>query len=195
MVEVGGGKKRMLNRAVSKPLALIVVLSAALFALVAFLATGMETPITPDEAGYLSTAKFLVTGEGMNLSWIADYRFGQSILLAPAFLITDSPIEIYQLGLYLSCLATAFVPATLLAIARRLEIQLTWEVLLASCVVAVLPETSIGRESGPSTTAAPSSPGHRARSTGITPLAFAEDRSSSINSRHNSHRSPAWISR
>ena len=100
---------------------------------------GNSVPVLSDEIGYLSIANYLLTGEAMNLSSLASYRFGQAIVLLPAFLAGSDELQSYQYGVVISCIQTALIPVVLLGIARRLDLHLDWRVVGASFLVAVLP--------------------------------------------------------
>lgn len=100
---------------------------------------GNNVPIIPDEIGYLAIANYLATGEAMNLSSIASYRFGQGVMLLPAFWIGTSDAEIYRYGVAISCIQTALIPVVLLGIAKRMDFNIDWRVVVASFLVTIFP--------------------------------------------------------
>lgn len=116
-----------------------VVASVALFLCLVALGALMHVPILPDEVGYLSIAKYLAGEGALNLSQISPYSIGQGVLLTPAFWVTNSPPAAYQIGTYVSALATALVPLVLVGIAKIFRVPVTWEVVAAALVVAVFP--------------------------------------------------------
>lgn len=98
---------------------------------------GNNVPVIPDEIGYLSIARYLVTGEAMNIGAMPAYRFGQGLLLTPGWIF--DPARAYQIGVAASCISTALVPIFLVGIAQRLEIAVTPGVIVASFLVAAFP--------------------------------------------------------
>ena len=63
----------------------IAIGSIALFAALAYVAAGQTVPIVPDEVGYLAIARYMATGEALNLAATSNYSFGHAALLTPAF--------------------------------------------------------------------------------------------------------------
>lgn len=117
----------------------IWVASGVLAIVLIWLGWGMRVPIVPDEVGYLAIGKLAASGEAMNLSLVATYNFGQGVILAPLFWLLSSPAAVYQSGIVLSCIFTACVPLVLTGIARRMEIAVTWPVVMVSFLAAIMP--------------------------------------------------------
>lgn len=100
---------------------------------------GNNVPIVSDEIGYISIAKYLVTGQQITLSIMPVYRFGQALLLAPIYWFGPSDQTAYNVAVLVNCLQTALVPVVLIGIAKRFGMGLTWQVVVASFLVAVFP--------------------------------------------------------
>jgi len=106
---------------------------------VIFITIVSPIPVIPDEIGYLSIAKYLATGEILNLGMLAPYRFGQGLLLSPGWLFTNSSDISYQIGIVLNCLATALIPAVLLRLSSFIGLHRNWQLYVASFLVAIFP--------------------------------------------------------
>lgn len=96
-------------------------------------------PIVPDEIGYLAIANYIVNGEVLNVSITPTYRFGQSILLVPAFIFGQTPAEVYRIAAAVSCVQTALLPVALLAVGRRLGVPTNAKTAAAAFLVAIFP--------------------------------------------------------
>ncbi len=100
---------------------------------------GNDVPVVPDEIGYLSIARYIVTGEAFNVSITPSYRFGQAILLLPATIFGTTAFDTYKIGVALSCIMMALVPVALLGIAYRLGAALSWKTVASAFLVAIFP--------------------------------------------------------
>ncbi|CDX54589.1 membrane hypothetical protein [Mesorhizobium plurifarium] len=116
-----------------------LLLAAALAGILYFLVDGFTAPVMPDEIGYLAIARYLVDGQQLNLSLVALYSFGQSLLIAPIDWFAQQPDLIYQLSLLISIVSTALVPVLLVSIAKRLGHAPSWEVVFSAIIVSVFP--------------------------------------------------------
>ncbi|GAA2421184.1 hypothetical protein GCM10010191_35720 [Actinomadura vinacea] len=71
---------------------------------------GRKNPLVlPDEAGYLLAARWLTGGPAADLSGFTFYKGGYSLLLTPAYLISDDPSVVYQLVRVTNALLGALV--------------------------------------------------------------------------------------
>ena len=78
------------------------------------LARGPRIPIlVPDEVGYLLAGRLFAGGAGSNLSGGPLYYSGYSLLITPAFWISDDPATVYRIVLIIN----ALIGATLLPLA------------------------------------------------------------------------------
>ncbi|TPK82017.1 glycosyltransferase family 39 protein [Mesorhizobium sp. B2-4-17] len=113
--------------------------SIALFAALAFVFRDLTTPIITDEIAYLTFAK-LLAGESLSpFGGIGGYRFGQGLLLTPAFVIGETIQTTYRLAVATSCLMSALVPIALMAIAKEIGFERNWKTVAAAFIVAVMP--------------------------------------------------------
>ncbi|WP_433333569.1 hypothetical protein [Spirillospora sp. CA-294931] len=104
-----------------------------------WLSAGQSMPVaTPDETGYLFAARVLTGGPGADMSFGTVYRGGYSLLLAPAFLVTDDPEAGYRIALAINALINAAMLPLAYVLLRRLELTPRPAYVLAH-VTALLP--------------------------------------------------------
>ncbi|WP_246680774.1 glycosyltransferase family 39 protein [Mesorhizobium sp. B3-1-9] len=117
----------------------IAIGSISLFAVLVFVFRDLTTPIITDEIAYLTFAK-LLAGESLSpFGGIGGYRFGQGLLLTPAFIIGETIQTTYRLAIATSCLMSALVPLVLMAIAKEIGCERNWRTVAAAFIVAVMP--------------------------------------------------------
>lgn len=119
-----------------------LVASVVLFMALAYFFRGNRVPVVSDEIGYLTIAKYLVTGETITLSVMPAYRFGQALLYMPFFAAGFTDEQVYQIGVLINCAQTAAIPLLLILTARSLEIEQSWALPVASFLVTVFPAST-----------------------------------------------------
>ncbi|RJT42014.1 hypothetical protein D3227_04875 [Mesorhizobium waimense] len=120
----------------------IAAAGVVLFVILVYATSDGTVPVLPDEVGYLAIAKYLATGEALNLSTLANYSFGHAVLLTPAFWVTSDVATVYRIGVVVSCLATAMVPVVLIGIAEKIGQPRSLFLVACSFLVAVFPAYS-----------------------------------------------------
>ncbi|WP_366511625.1 glycosyltransferase family 39 protein [Mesorhizobium sp.] len=117
----------------------VAIGSIALFAVLVFAFRDLTTPIITDEIAYLTFAKEIAGENVAPFGGIGGYRFGQGLVLTPAFVIGDTIQMTYRLAIATSCLMSALVPLVLLAIGKELGFERNWKTVAAAFIVAVMP--------------------------------------------------------
>ncbi|TPI39318.1 hypothetical protein FJW07_14165 [Mesorhizobium sp. B3-1-9] len=117
----------------------IAVFSIALFVFLRYVTESAAVPIVPDEVGYLAIAKYLAIGQALNLAETSNYSFGHPLLLIPAFWFSRDASTIYQIGVAISCLATALVPLAMVGIATNSGLPRSLFLIASAFLVAVFP--------------------------------------------------------
>ncbi|MCW2938661.1 MAG: hypothetical protein JWN00_1646 [Actinomycetia bacterium] len=94
--------------------------------------------LTPDETGYLIAARLLTGGTGSDFSGYTFYQVGYSLLIAPAFCLSDDPHTVYRLVLVINALVSAALLLLAYLALRRLSVPRTLAYVLAHAT-ALLP--------------------------------------------------------
>jgi hypothetical protein len=79
--------------------------------------------LIPDETGYLLAARLISGGEPSDLSWRPLYRGGYSLLIAPAYWLSDDPLTIYRIVLVINALLGASLLFPAIVWLRRLGLS------------------------------------------------------------------------
>jgi hypothetical protein len=97
----------------------------------------------PDESGYFLAARVLSGGAAGDLSGRTFYQAGYSILITPAFWLSDDPTTVYRIVMAInSLMGTSLLPLAYVAL-RRLSLRRMQAYLLAF-VTALLPSAIYG---------------------------------------------------
>lgn len=136
------GAGRPMRRGAVRPSRWAALLAAGWLVQVAvrlWLGWDQTAPVAnPDETGYLFAARVLAGGPDADLSGSTFYQPGYSLLLAPAFWLSDDPETGYRLIVLInSLISSALLPLGYLAL-RRLELSRPRAYALAT-VTALLP--------------------------------------------------------
>ncbi|MFC0036772.1 hypothetical protein [Actinomadura rayongensis] len=120
------------------PLALVLGWVAQV-ALRVWFSRGQSMPVaSPDELGYLFSARVLTGGPGADLSYGTVYRGGYPLLLAPAFWLAHRPDTVYEIMLVINALVSALMLPLGYLLLRRLGLTRRRAYVFGH-VMAVLP--------------------------------------------------------
>ncbi|MEU4547730.1 hypothetical protein [Nonomuraea dietziae] len=94
------------------------------FAVRVILAWSHPFPVLiPDESGYLLAARLLSGGAPSDLSWRPLYQGGYSLVIAPAYLLSDDPLTVYRIVLVINALIGASLLFAAMAWLQRLGVS------------------------------------------------------------------------
>lgn len=97
--------------------------------------------LIPDETGYLLGARLLAGGVAGDLSGFPLYPAGYSLLISPAFWISDDPTTVYRLVIAINSMVGAFFLVLAYVALRRLNVPRAPAYVLAT-VTALLPSVT-----------------------------------------------------
>lgn len=97
--------------------------------------------LIPDETGYLLGARLLAGGAAGDLSGFQMYPAGYSLLISPAFWMSDDPTTVYRLVIAINSLVSASFLVLAYVALRRLNVPRAQAYLLAT-VTAFLPSVT-----------------------------------------------------
>lgn len=87
------------------------------------LAAGQSTPaVTPDEMGYLFAGRLLADGLANELPKATYYRGGYSLLIVPAFWLSDDARTVYRIVIAVNAVVAALIFVLAYRLLRRLEL-------------------------------------------------------------------------